>query len=139
MPVVGAPLSLDELEVVRLWIEEGATRTGIVPTTGEILNACLPPAEPLKTEPLPPPPPGTGVQLKAPHQILPANHERETCFVSWFDFTDQVPAQYLNPEGNAFRVGFIQARQDPVSHHLVAIAYKGNHLHSRSDLGFVYL
>src|SRR5262245_54947882 len=31
MPLVGAPLSLDELEVIRLWIEEGATRTGIIP------------------------------------------------------------------------------------------------------------
>lgn len=125
MPVVGAPLSFEELEVVRLWIEEGATRTGVIPETGEIFNACLPPPEPLKTEPLPPPAPGIGVQLKAPHQVLPPQHERESCFVSWYDFTDQVPAEYLNPEGDAFRVGFIQARQDPLSHHLVAIAYKG--------------
>jgi hypothetical protein len=125
MPPVGAPLTIDELEVIRLWIEEGATRTGIIPATGRILDACLPPPEPLKTEPLPPPPPGTGVQLKAPHQVIPANHERETCFVSWYDFTDQVSAEFLNPEGDAFRVSFIQARQDPLSHHLVAIAYKG--------------
>jgi hypothetical protein len=125
MPVVGAPLGFDELEVIRLWIEEGATRTGIVPGTGEILNACLPPPEPLKTEPLPPPPAGTGVQLKAPHQILPPNHERETCFVSYYDFTDQVPAEYLNPAGDAFRTRLIQARQDPLSHHVIANAYHG--------------
>ena len=53
MPLGGlAPLSLDELEVLRLWIEAGAPREGVVPGSGELVDACLPPPEPLETKPL---------------------------------------------------------------------------------------
>jgi hypothetical protein len=126
MPIGFPPLTLDELEAVRLWIEEGATRNGVVTGTGELLNACLPPPSPLEVEPLPPPAPGKGIQMRAPHQKLPPNREREVCFVSYFDFTDQVSAEFLSPDGKSFRFKSVDARQDPHSHHAVVIVYKGS-------------
>ena len=127
MPQGGLPpLSLDELEVVRLWIEYGAPRDGVIPGTGELLDACLPPPEPIEIAPLPPPPPGVGLQIRAPHQVLPPNSEREVCFVSYYDVTDQVPPEFRGPNGDTFRYKRIDARQDPISHHAVTIVYKGN-------------
>src|SRR5262249_46302521 len=66
------PISLEELDVVRHWIEEGASRDGVGPGPSGALGACLPPPKPLHTEPLAPPPAGEGVQLRAPHQVIPA-------------------------------------------------------------------
>jgi hypothetical protein len=127
MPLGGLPpLTLDELEVIQLWIEHGAPRDGVVPGTGELLDACLPPPEPLETKPLDPPPPGTGVQLRAPRQVLAPHSEREVCFVTYYDFTDQVPAEYLGPDGTTFRYKRLDARQDPLSHHAVVIPYLGH-------------
>ena len=126
MPLALPPLTVNELEAVRLWIEEGATRNGVVAGTGELLDACLPPPSPLEVEPLPPPAPGTGVQIRAPHQVLPPNGEREVCFVSYFDLTDQVPEEFRSPDGRSFRFKHLEARQDPHSHHAVTIVYKGS-------------
>ena len=63
MPERMPPLSENELEAVRLWIEAGAPETGSVgdPATGSsdgishLLDACLPPASPITIEPLKPP------------------------------------------------------------------------------------
>lgn len=126
MPLGGlAPLSFDELEVLRLWIEAGAPREGVVPGSGELVDACLPPPEPLETKPLAPPPPGTGVQLRGPRQILAPRSERETCFVTYYDLTEQVPPQFRGPGGGTFRYKRLDARQDPLSHHAVVIPYSG--------------
>lgn len=125
MPLGFPPLSIDELEVVRLWIEGGAPERGVVAGTDGLLDACLPPARPLETRPLDPPPPGTGVQFRAPRQILPAQRERETCFISYYDITDQVPEQFRGPGGDTFRYARIDARQDPLSHHAVVVNYTG--------------
>lgn len=125
MPIGFAPLSFDELELLREWIEHGATRDGVVPGTENLIDACFAPPSPLKVEPLAPPPPGEGVQMRAPQQILPPNSERETCFVSYYDFTGKVPAESLSPDGESFRYKRIEARQDPLSHHAVLIVYQG--------------
>lgn len=126
MPLGGLPpLTLDELQVIQLWIEHGAPREGVVSGTGELLDACLPPPEPLETKPLDPPPAGTGVQLRSPRQVLPAHTEREVCFVTYYDFTDQVPAEFRGPSGTTFRFKRLAARQDPLSHHAVVIPYLG--------------
>jgi hypothetical protein len=127
MPQGGLPpLSLDELRLVQLWIENGAVRDGVVPGTAELFgDVCLPPPEPLHVEPLAPPPPGTGIQLRAPHQVLAPQSERETCFVSHYDVTDQVPPQFRGAGGTTFRYKRIDARQDPLSHHAVVIVYRG--------------
>ena len=71
--------------------------------------ACRRP-KPLKIEPLPPPPPGVGVQIRAPRQVLPPQSERETCFVSYYDVTDQVPAEFRGPGGDHLP---LQARRRP--------------------------
>jgi hypothetical protein len=42
MPLGGDPLTTQELEAVRLWIEGGAPETGTVDGTGELLGVCLP-------------------------------------------------------------------------------------------------
>jgi hypothetical protein len=126
MPQGGLPpLTLDELDVVRLWIEHGAPRQGVVDGTGALLDACLPPPEPLQTAPLAPPPAGTGIQLRAPRQMLTAHTEREVCFVTYYDITDQVPVEFRGPAGDTFRYKRIDARMDPLSHHAVVIPYKG--------------
>ncbi len=126
MPLGGlAPLTLDELQVIQLWIEAGAPRAGVVEGTGELLDACLPPPEPLETKPLDPPPAGTGVQLRAPRQVLVPHSEREVCFITYYDVTDQVPPQFRGPNGDTVRYKRIDARQDPLSHHAVLIPYRG--------------
>ena len=126
MPQGGLPpLTLDELSVVQLWIEAGAPQTGVVPGTGDLLNACLPPPEPLQTKPLDPPAPGTGIQLRAPRQVLVPHSEREVCFVTYYDVTDQVPEEFRGPTGDTFRYKRIDARMDPLSHHVVTIPYNG--------------
>ncbi len=127
MPLGGQPpLNFEELEVIRLWIEEGAPQTGTIEGTGDLLDACLPPPLPLETKPLEPPPAGVGIQLKAPQQILPPRKENEVCFITYYDVTDQVPTEFRGPSGDTFRYRRIDARQDPQSHHAVVINYFGN-------------
>ncbi len=127
MPLGGLPaLTLDELEVIQLWIERGAPREGVVEGTGDLLDACLPPTQPLATKPLDPPPPGVGLQVKAPTQILAPHSEREVCFITYYDFTDRVPEEFRGPGGDTFRYKRIDARQDPLSHHAVVVDYDGN-------------
>jgi hypothetical protein len=125
MPLDPEPaVSEDELEAVRLWIKAGAPRTGVVPDTGDLLDACLPPPQPIEIKPLPPPAPGTGVQIVMPRWILDAQSEREICFASYYDVTDQVPAELRTANGG-FRYKFHQTRQDPLSHHMVPVLYEG--------------
>ncbi len=125
MPLALPPISVDELEAVRQWIEQGAPREGVIPGTDELLDACLPPAKPIEITPLQPPPPGTGVQLHMPRWILPARSEDEVCFASYFDFTDIIPADALNEDGTMFRIARSQGRQDPLSHHMISSVYDG--------------
>lgn len=126
MPIGLEPLSVGELEAVREWIEHGAPRTGTVPGTGELLDACLPPAKPIEIAPLDPPEPGTGVQIKMPRWTVPANSEDEACFSSYVDLTDQIPDQYLVGDGTFFAANFAQIRQDPLSHHIIVSYYTGD-------------
>lgn len=119
------PLSPDEIEALRLWIETGAPEHGVVPGTDELLDACLPPPEPIQIKPLPPPAPGTGVQIHMPRWVLPAQSEDEVCYASYYDVSDQVPAGALSPDGQRFRYKRNQLRQDPLSHHLIVFNYTG--------------
>jgi hypothetical protein len=125
MPLDPEPaLPEDELEAVRLWIKAGAPRTGVVAGTADLLDACLPPPEPIAIKPLPPPAPGTGVQIVMPRWDLEAQTEHEVCFGSFYDVTDQVPPALRTAEGT-FRFKFHQTRQDALSHHLIPLLYKG--------------
>ncbi len=125
MPIGSAPLDDDELELLRRWIYAGAPATGTVADTAELLDACLPPPEPITITPLPPPPPEEGVQLVMPSFPLPAGREREVCFASIMDFTGQVPEWALDESGTHFRVSSSALRQDPQSHHLILSLYTG--------------
>ncbi len=125
MPIGFDALSLDELEAVRLWIEGGAPKDGVVPGTDELLDACLPEPKPIRIQPLEPPPAGTGVQIIMPAWDLPASSEDEVCFVSYYDVTDQVPLSYRGPSGDTFRFVRNQIRQNPGSHHLIVNYYNG--------------
>ena len=125
MPLDPAPtLSTDELEALRLWIENGAPKDGTVAGTANLLSACLPPAEPIAIDPLPPPPPDQGVQLYMPRWIVNAHSEHEVCYASYYDITDQVPEQYRGPNGT-IRYNKTEIRQDPLSHHLIVNLYQG--------------
>ena len=125
MPLDPQPaLSADELEAVRLWIKAGAPRTGVVAGTGDLLDACLPPPEPIAIKPLPPPAPDTGVQIVMPRWVLDAQSEREVCFASYYDVTEQVPPALRTADGK-FRYKFHQTRQDALSHHMVPVLYEG--------------
>ncbi len=125
MPLGIEPLSTDELEAVRLWIEGGAPREGTITGTGELLDACLPPAKPIPIVPLPVPDPAKGRQVKMPRWILPAESEDEVCFASYYDISADIPAKYLSADGQRFRFKRNQIRQDPLSHHLIITNYRG--------------
>jgi hypothetical protein len=125
MPVGTAPLSENELEAIQLWILKGAPKTGTVSdaTTnidvGALLDACLPPAKPVKSKPLDPPAADEGVQLILPQYVLKAESEVEHCTPFAYDLTDKVPAQYKDAARNVMFVNGTRVRQDPQSHHLV--------------------
>jgi len=130
-PLRAMPLNLpgilsNELEALRKWIESGAPRDGTVAGTDELLNACLPPAEPIQIDPLPPPPPDKGVQIHMPRWIVNAHSEHEVCYASYYDLTDQVPEEYRGPNGTV-RFKKTEIRQDPLSHHLIVNLYQGTH------------
>jgi hypothetical protein len=105
------PLSADEVEAIRLWIERGAPRTGVVAGTDELLDACLPPPGPIEVKPLPPPEPGKGVQLRMPRWEMLPNSERETCSASYYDITDQVPEEFRGSNGTTFVFNRNEVRQ----------------------------
>jgi len=125
MPLDLPALSNDELEAMRLWINGGAPEDGVVRGTAELLNACLPPAEPIAIEPLVPPPAGVGLQLRMPPWTLEPQSEHEVCFASYYDMTDQVPAEFRGSDGTTFRFKRNEIRQDPFSHHLIVNLYNG--------------
>jgi len=127
MPLGLAPISADELEALRLWIETGgAARDANLPAAASLLNACVPEPEPVKIEPLAPPAAGSGVQLHMPAYTLRAHSESEVCFSTYYDISDQIPAAFLTDDGLRFRYESIDIRQDPLSHHLIVDVFRGN-------------
>jgi cysteine-rich repeat protein len=126
MPIGGAALTEDELEALGIWIETGgAARAANLPQAASLLAACVPEPKPVKIDPLPPPAPGTGVQLHMPPYTLNAKSETEVCFTSYYDFTGQIPAELLSADGTSFRYKSVEIRQDPLSHHLIVDAFRG--------------
>ncbi len=121
MPIGRSPISRDELEALRLWIYAGAQATGTVPGTEELLDACLPESAPITIKPLDPPPLGEGIQFVMPPVHLAAASEQEICFATYYDFSDQVPDWARDPTGRYLRFRGQELRQDPQSHHLVAL------------------
>jgi hypothetical protein len=130
MPLSGEPISRDELEAIRLWIESGAPETGSIGDefggnrVGSLLGACLPDPTPVVIEPLAPPPPDVGIQMAMPAYPIPAGSESEVCFAEYIDFRDRIPTRFLTPDGNFFYANGSESRSDPNTHHLT-LAHSG--------------
>jgi hypothetical protein len=130
MPVGADPLTTDQLEAMRLWIRAGAPSDSIVGGTLELLgcDGTFDP-DPNKIDPLPAPDANEGVQFYAGAWPLDAEAEDEVCFASYYDVTDQVPAEYVVDcdefgEGRkcfAFRRN--ELAQDGQSHHSIINVY----------------
>ena len=126
MPLSAQPLSTDELEAMRLWIEKGgASRTAAVDGTAQLLSGCLPEPKPAQVAALPAPAPGEGVQMRMPALTLAPQSEQEVCFSTYYDFTGQIPASALSPDGTKFYYKEVDIRQDPLSHHLIINIFRG--------------
>ncbi|MEY4578927.1 MAG: hypothetical protein RL701_3630, partial [Pseudomonadota bacterium] len=125
MPVGAPALSPKELEAVRIWILQSAPKVGNVgdPVTGNnigtLLDACVPPAKPIKAVPLAAPPAAEGVQFVLPGYLLKSGIELEQCVPFVYDFTDKIPAQYKDVTRNVMFVNGSRVLQDPSSHHMV--------------------
>lgn len=127
MPNGGLPaLTPNELEAVRLWIYNGAPKTGVIAGTADLLNACLPPADPIQVQPPPPPAAGEGLRVHMPQLAMPPKSETEVCFATYYDFTGQVPEGVETVSGH-FRYKKKTETQDPLSHHLIIHAYLGKY------------
>ena len=130
MPPSGAPLSARELDAVRLWIEAAAPAEGSIGDefggnrVADLLDACLPPPDPVVIEPLEAPAVGEGIQFVMPPHRIPAATEFEICFAEYIDLRDRIPAEFLTPDGNAFYANGRTALADPNTHHLT-LSYSG--------------
>jgi hypothetical protein len=134
MPVAGEPLSADELRLVSLWIYNGAPATGIVPGSESLLLAsCTPPPDPSKIPPPEPPAAGEGVQLHSAPWSIPIESESEVCFATYYDVSDQVPAESRGPcpasrggpDRECLYYNRVELIQDPNSHHSIPRTYVG--------------
>ncbi len=147
MPTGGkAPISRDELEAIRRWIQFGGQRDVITPGTEDLLNSCLPPASPPQIDPPLPPPPGDGIQLSAPAWTIPPknevegyNGENEVCFATYYNLrpliaSGAIPADAVGPCPPIFGAGKNciaykrqELTQDPNSHHSIIDLYTGTY------------
>ena len=130
MPVGTAPLTADELEALRIWIERGAPKTGSVGASfgagdetvlEDLLGACLPPAEPNEVPRLEPPPPSEGLQMVMPPYDIPPASEHEICFAVPYDFSDVVPEEFKDETGDYYYAEYSSRRSDTNTHHLVLL------------------
>ena len=93
------PISEDELEALRLWIYAGAPETGTVGGTEKLLDACLPPPEPITIKPLDPPAAGRGRPVRhAAVAICRRSSEHEICFATYYDITRSGAGRVPRPE-----------------------------------------
>lgn len=132
MPVGDDVLSDDDLGLLRAWIRGGAPETGIVDGS-EAFATCALEGEivPNKIQPLPAPAADEGVQFYSGGWPVAAEGEGEVCFVSYYDYSAQVPEELRVPCGDAqggpdrdcFAYNEILLAQDPQSHHSIVEFY----------------
>jgi hypothetical protein len=72
-----------------------------------------------------PPPPGTGVVLSIPRLAVPPFTERQACFATYYDFTDQVPAQFRISGGTAFAYDVLRIQHDAELQRVIGRVYTG--------------
>ncbi|MEE2674703.1 MAG: hypothetical protein VX466_12960, partial [Myxococcota bacterium] len=135
MPFLGAVLTPEHLEAVEKWIRAGAPEDLVVGETAGLLGTCLPPEDPLKTEPPAYPPAGEGIQFRSTAWELPANSEDEICYATYYDLAGLVPEEDQldcpgfgstnNPSGTCFSYTRRILLQDAQSHHSIIQLYNG--------------
>ena len=132
MPTGDGQLSEDDLGLLRQWIRGGAPETGIVEGSDEYASCELDgEIAPNKIQPLPAPAAGEGVQLYSGGWDVPPEAEGEVCWVTYYDFSDQVPDEFIVPcdeaqggaERDCFAYNDILLAQDPQSHHSIVDFY----------------
>ncbi len=139
MPTGQTPLTPDELEAIRLWIQFGAEESGVVLGTEQVLGGCVPPADPSTIAPAVVPAASEGVQFRAPPWTIPPangsglNGEDEVCYATYFNVTDRIPAEYRTPcpdywggpTKTCYFVNRADLTQSPNSHHSIIHMYRG--------------
>lgn len=132
MPTSNEVLGEDDLSLLRIWIRGGAPETGIVEGSQQYASCKLEgEVAPNKIQPLPAPATDEGVQFYSGAWEVPAEQEGEVCFVSYYDYSDRIPADFVIPcgeaQGGPDRDCFVYDRsllaQDPQSHHSIIEFY----------------
>ena len=132
MPTGTGALSENDLGLLRAWIRGGAPETGIVEGSEAFASCALEgDVAPNKIQPLPPPESDVGVQFYSGGWDVPAEQEGEVCFVTYYDYSDQIPAERKVPcsvelggsERECFAYNDILLAQDPQSHHSIVEFY----------------
>ena len=140
MPSGLLTVSEAHLEALGRWISAGAPESLSVEGTADLLETCLPPADPLKIDPVPSaPPPELGVQLQQTAWPLYAESEDELCMATYYDFSAIIPEEHQldcsgnsfgnnvnNPTGKCFYYDETLLIQDAQSHHSIIKVYVGD-------------
>jgi hypothetical protein len=135
MPSGLPPISADELEAIRVWIQYSAQKTGVVAGTEALLNSCLPPSKPPHLDPPAPPAAGAGVQYYA----HPWGHRgarrgrgllRDVRRRDGSDsrrVQDTVPRRLGRPTKTCYFYNKTELTQEPNSHHSIIHIYRGEY------------
>jgi hypothetical protein len=153
MPSGLPAISADALRAIRLWIQQGAPREGVVPETEALLGSCLPPPEPPADQALDAPPATQGLQFYAPAWEIPArkageNGENEVCYSTYYNLAGRIPDQFVidcppgvfdgptNPTKKCFSYDRQLLRQSANSHHSIIHIYNGEYPANHPDWGY---
>ena len=132
MPTGNGALSENDLALLRAWIRGGAPETGIVAGSEQYASCQLAgDLAPNKIQPLPAPATDEGVQFYSGGWAVPAEGEGEVCFITYYDYSDQIPAEFTvpcgeaqgGPEQDCFVYDEVLLAQDPQSHHSIIEFY----------------
>ncbi len=132
MPTGDGVLSEDDLSLLREWIRGGAPETGVVAGSEQYASCELDgDVVPNKIQPIPAPATDEGVQFYSGGWTVPAEGEGEVCFVTYYDYSDTIPMDFVVPcsseyGGDAydcFVYKNILLAQDGQSHHSISDNY----------------
>ena len=132
MPTGNGVLSENDLGLLRAWIRGGAPENGIVAGSEQFASCELEgDIAPNKIQPLPAPATDEGIQFYSGGWNLPAEGEGEICFVSYYDYSDSIPEDFIfpcdeaqgGPDHDCFVYKNILLAQDPQSHHSIIDFY----------------
>jgi hypothetical protein len=132
MPTGDGVLSDEDLALLRAWIRGGAPETGIVAGSEKYATCDLQgDIAPNKIQPIPPPAVDEGVQFYSGGWDVPAQQEGEVCFVTYYDYSDQIPLELQvpcgveqgGPDRSCFAYNEVLLAQDPQSHHSIVEFY----------------